>query len=105
VARQGRHHRGRAGQSGAPPGPGGVRLGRGGAVEVVRGALGDGDGVCGSNARERSGRKKGRGRVLYLLMFGGLTHQPMNISRLAYVAAVAPYVHWPPDEHKLHTSV
>jgi hypothetical protein len=58
----------------------------------------------GRDARERSGRKKGRGRV-YSLMVVGPTHQPTNISELAYVAAVLPYVRWPPDEHKLHTSV
>jgi hypothetical protein len=74
-----------AGQSGAPPGLGGAR-------EAVRGALGGSDGACGSNARERSRKKKGRGHVLYPLMFVGLTHQPTNISRLAYVAAVVPYV-------------
>jgi hypothetical protein len=28
-----------------------------------------------------------------------------DVSRLAYMAAVAPYVRQPPDEHKLHTSV
>jgi hypothetical protein len=38
-------------------------------------------------------------------MFIGPTHQPMNISGLAYVAAMAPYVRQQPDEHKLHTSV
>jgi hypothetical protein len=42
--------------------------------------------------RARSGRKKGRGRILYLLMFIGPTHQPTNISRVAYVAAMVPYV-------------
>jgi hypothetical protein len=47
------------------------------------GRLGDGDDACGSNVRERSGRKKRRGRVLYPLMFVGPTHQPTNISRLA----------------------
>jgi hypothetical protein len=47
--------------------------------------------------RERSGRKKGQGR-LYSLMFVGPTHQLTNISGLAYVAAVAPYVRRPPDE-------
>jgi hypothetical protein len=56
--------RGRVGQFGAPPGPTG-------AGEAVRGAFGGGDGACGSNARERSGRKKGRGRVLYPFMFVG----------------------------------
>jgi hypothetical protein len=76
---------GRARQSGALPG-----LGRD--KEAVRGALGGSDGACGSDARERSGRKKGRGHVLYPVMFVGLTHQPTNISRLAYVAAVVPYV-------------
>jgi hypothetical protein len=49
-----------------------------------------GDGVRGSDAREKSGRKKGRARVLYPLMFIGPTHQPTNISGLAYVAAVTP---------------
>jgi hypothetical protein len=85
---------------------GATRAGRGvaGAGEAVRGALGGGDNACGNNARERSGSKKGRGRVLYSLMFIGPTHQPMNISRLAYVAAMVPYI-CRPDEHKLHTSV
>jgi hypothetical protein len=54
--------------------------------------------------RERSGRKKGRDRV-YSLMFVGPTHQPMNISGLAYVAVVVAYVHRAPDEHKLHMLV
>jgi hypothetical protein len=54
--------------------------------------------------RERSGRKKGQGRV-YSLMFVGPTDPLTNISRLAYVAAVAPYVRRRPDEHKLYTSV
>jgi hypothetical protein len=27
----------------------------------------------------------------------------MNISKLAYVAVVTPYVQRPPDEHKLHS--
>jgi hypothetical protein len=55
---------------------------------------------------EREKQEKERvGRVLYPLMFVGPTHQPTTISGLAYVAAMAPYVHWPPDEHKLHTSV
>jgi hypothetical protein len=54
--------------------------------------------------RERSGRKKGRGRV-YTLMFIEPTHQPTNISGLAYVATVTSYVCRPPDEHKLHTSI
>jgi hypothetical protein len=68
---------------------------------------GGGGGACGSDARERErgGRKKGRDWVLYPLMFVGPTHQPMNISGLAYVVAMAPYVCQPPDEHKLHTSV
>jgi hypothetical protein len=49
--------------------------------------------------RERSGRKKGQAWVLYPLMFIGPTHQPMNISGLAYVAAVVPpmnisYARW-----------
>jgi hypothetical protein len=98
MARQGRHRRGRAGLGGA------VR-GAAGAGEAVRGALGDGDDACGSNTRERSERKKGRGWVLYPLMFIGPTHQPTNISRLTYVTAVVPYVRQPPDEHKLYTSV
>jgi hypothetical protein len=38
-------------------------------------------------------------------MFVGPTHQPMNISGLTYVAAVASYVRRPPDEDKLRTSV
>jgi hypothetical protein len=41
----------------------------------------------GRDARERSGRKKGRDRV-YSLMFIEPTPQPTNISRLTYVAAV-----------------
>jgi hypothetical protein len=55
--------------------------------------------------RERSRRKKGWAWVLYPPMFIGPTHQLMNISGLAYVAAMAPYVRRQPDEHKLHTSV
>jgi hypothetical protein len=54
--------------------------------------------------RERSGRKKGQGRV-YSLMFIGPTHQPMNIIGLAYVAAMVPYVRRVANEHKLHMSV
>jgi hypothetical protein len=38
------------------------------------------------------GRAGPGGAVLYPLMFIGLTHQLMNISRLAYVVAVAPCV-------------
>jgi hypothetical protein len=38
-------------------------------------------------------------------MFVGPTHQPTNISRLAYMAAVVTYVRRPPDEHKSHTLV
>jgi hypothetical protein len=38
-------------------------------------------------------------------MFVGPTHQLTTISTLAYVAAVVPYVRWPPYEHKLRTSV
>jgi hypothetical protein len=68
---------------------------------------GRGGGVHGSDAREweRSERKKGLALVLYPLMFVGPTHQPMNISGLAYVVAVVPYVRQPPDEHKLRTSI
>jgi hypothetical protein len=55
--------------------------------------------------RERSGRKKGLTRVLYPLIVIGPTHQPMNISRLAYVAVMAPYVRRPTNEHKLRTSI
>jgi hypothetical protein len=33
-------------------------------------------------------------------MFVRLTHQPTNISGLAYVVVVAPYVHRPSDEYK-----
>jgi hypothetical protein len=55
--------------------------------------------------RERSGRKKWWGRVLYPLIFVEPTHQPTNISRLVYMVVVVPYVRRPPDEHKLHTSV
>jgi hypothetical protein len=54
---------------------------------------GPGPGVAGAVARvegmrerERSRRKKGQAWVLYSLMFVGLTHQPTNISGLAYVA-------------------
>jgi hypothetical protein len=74
------------------------------------GAVGGGGGArhyttCGRDARERgrSGRKKGWGRV-YSLMFVRPTHQPTNISGLAYVVAVELYVRRSPDEHKLHTS-
>jgi hypothetical protein len=66
--------------------------------------LGGGGGARGSDERERSERKKGRVQIIYLLMFVGPTHQQMTISGLAYVAAVTPYVHRPPDEHKLRTS-
>jgi hypothetical protein len=38
-------------------------------------------------------------------MFVRPTLQPMTISGLVYVAAVAPYVRRPPDKHKLRTSV
>jgi hypothetical protein len=38
-------------------------------------------------------------------MFIGPTHQLTTISGLAYMAAVVPYVRWPPYEHKLRTSV
>jgi hypothetical protein len=54
--------------------------------------------------RERSGRKKGQGRV-YSLMFIGPTDPLTNISGLAYVAAVTPYVRRRPDEHKLYILV
>jgi hypothetical protein len=64
-----------------------------------------GGGTRGSDARERSRRKKGQARVLYPLMFIRPTHQPTNISGLAYVVAMAPCVRRPPDEHKLRTSV
>jgi hypothetical protein len=64
----------------------------------VRGALGSGGDACGSDAREREKHEKERaGQVLYPLMFIGPTHQPTNISRLAYATAVVPYVHRPPD--------
>jgi hypothetical protein len=46
----------------APPWPVG-----GGGGEAVRASLGSGNGACGSNVRERSERKKGRGQVLYHL--------------------------------------
>jgi hypothetical protein len=53
--------------------------------------------------REKAGEKRaGSGMLAYVHR---PTHQPTNISRLAYVVAVAPYVRRPPDEHKLHTSV
>jgi hypothetical protein len=66
----------------------------------------DGGGTrCGSDARERSGRKKGWARVLYPLMLVGPTDQPANIGGLAYMAAMAPYVRWASDEHKLRMSV
>jgi hypothetical protein len=78
-----------------------VRPGPGVAGVAVQGALGCGGGMDGSDARERerSERKKLWGRVLYPLMFVGPTHQLMNLSRLAYVVAVIPYVRRPPDEH------
>jgi hypothetical protein len=48
--------------------------------------------------REREKHEKERvGQVLYPLMFVGPTHQPTNISRLAYATVVVPYVHRPPD--------
>jgi hypothetical protein len=55
--------------------------------------------------REKSGRKKGWARVLYPLMFIRPIHQLTTISGLAYMAAVAPYVRRPPDEHKLRMLV
>jgi hypothetical protein len=85
-----------AGWCGPGPGVAGAGHGWGGA-----------SGAHGSDARERerSGRKKGWARVLYLLIFVGATNEPTNLSRLAYVAAVAPCVRQPPDEHKLRMSV
>jgi hypothetical protein len=82
-----------------------------GAAEA-RGAVGGSGGTRryttrGRDAREREKareKRAGQGRVCSL-MFIGPTHQPTNISGLAYVAAVVPYVRRPPDEHKLHTSV
>jgi hypothetical protein len=104
VARLGRRHQGRARRSSAGwggPGRSAVRPGPGVAGVALRGALGCGGGMDGSDARERerSERKKLWGRVLYPLMFVGPTHQLMNLSRLAYVAAVIPYVRRSPDEH------
>jgi hypothetical protein len=119
------------GRAGPRPGPGVAGQDRGGtsrgrarpsrtgAAPVGAGWGGPGPGVAegdnvrrtcggsdarGSDERERSGRKKERTQVLYLLMFIRLTHQPTNISGLSYVAAVVPYVRRPPDEHKLPTS-
>jgi hypothetical protein len=72
-----------------------VRHGRGGPGSGAgrrrpSGAVGGGGGMRHSVwkrcERERSRRKKGRGRV-YSLMFIRLTHQPTNISGLAYVVA------------------
>jgi hypothetical protein len=76
-------------------------------VVVPGAACGRGGGARGSDARERerSGRKKEQIQVLYPLMFVGPTHQPTNISELAYVVAVVSYVRRPLDEHKLRTSV
>jgi hypothetical protein len=78
-------------------GSGATNVGPG--VAAARGAVGSGGArrytVCGRDARERSGRKKGQGQI-YSLMFVKPTHQPTNISKLAYVAT---------DEHKLHTSI
>jgi hypothetical protein len=89
---------GRAGPGQHQPGRSRARSGWG---DSVRRTCGGG----GTLVRERSRRKKGRARVLYPLMFVRPTHQPTNISGLAYVAAVAPYDRRPPDEHKLRTSV
>jgi hypothetical protein len=96
----------------------GVRRGATRAVPVGARRCGPGQGVAGAAARadlagsarvrcerEKSGRKKGRARVLYPLMFIGPTLQLMTIGGLAYVVAVTPYVRRPPDEHKLRTSV
>jgi hypothetical protein len=85
--------RGWAGRSGAG-------CGRGGSTMRTCGG-----GARGSDARERSWRKKRQAQVLYPLMFVRPTHQPMNLSGLADVAVVAPYVYRPPDEHKLCMSV
>jgi hypothetical protein len=92
---------GRDATGAAPPRLGGAVRGEAGAT--VRGALGGG--ARGSGARERCWRKKGRGRVLYSLMFVGPTHQLTNISRLAYMTVVAPYVRRLLDEYMLHTSI
>jgi hypothetical protein len=94
------HRPGRLGSGTAGTGPD---------VATARGAVGGSGGarrytMRGRDVRERSERKKGRDRV-YSLMFVGSTHQPMNISGLTYVAAVACYVRRPADEHKLHMSV
>jgi hypothetical protein len=94
------HRPGRLGSGTAGTGPD---------VATARGAVGGSGGtrrytMRGRDARERSERKKGWDRV-YSLMFVGSTHQPMNISGLTYVAAVASYVRRPADEHKLHMSV
>jgi hypothetical protein len=68
-----------------------VRPGPGGAVEVVRGALGDGDGACGSNAREK--REKERAGPSTIPAYVRRADTSANEhKRLAYVAAVAPYV-------------
>jgi hypothetical protein len=70
-----------------------VRTGLGVAGAAVREALGGSGSTRGSDARESEKREKERaGRILYPLMFIGPTHQPTNISRVAYVAAMVPYV-------------
>jgi hypothetical protein len=85
--------------------------GAGPGAAAARGAVGGSGGARryttrGRDARERereSRRKRaGPGMLAYVHR---PTHQPTNISGLAYVVAVAPYVRRPPDEHKLHTSV
>jgi hypothetical protein len=108
------------GRGPARAGAASVGVGRGAtrAAPARAGRCSPGQGVAGAVARadlaaaarvrcerERSGRKKGQARVLYPLMFVRPTLQPTTISRLAYVTAVAPYVHRPPDKHKLRTSV
>jgi hypothetical protein len=115
-ARPGRRQPGGAGRArprrfGAGPGSGVARVrlgsgatGAGPGAAVAQGAVGGGgDARCSAwkrCERERSERKKGRDRI-YSLMFVRLTHQPMNISGLAYVVAVVPYVYQSLEEHRL----
>jgi hypothetical protein len=77
------------GVAGAAPARVERRRDRGGVgwVWVVRSGAerGRGGGACGSDAIERSGRKKGHARVLYPLMFVGPTHQPTNISYICQI--------------------
>jgi hypothetical protein len=75
-----------------------VRSGAGHAQGRRARRLGGGSGARGSDVRERRGRKKGQARVLYPLMFVGLTHQPMMISGLVSYPVFMPKL----STHRMH---